>query len=40
VIALVLVPIAPPGLPILAAIAGVVAAGRQTPAVIEGAGDE
>ena len=40
VIALVLVPIAPPGVPILAAIAGVVVAGRQTPAVKEGAGSE
>ena len=35
-IALVLVPIAPPGVPILAAIAGVLAAGRQAPAVNDG----
>ncbi|WP_394942073.1 AzlC family ABC transporter permease [uncultured Ilumatobacter sp.] len=39
-IALVLVPIAPPGVPILAAITAVLAAGRQTAAVIDGPGDE
>ena len=39
-IALVLVPIAPPGVPILVAIAGVLVAGRQPAAVIEGPNDE
>jgi hypothetical protein len=36
----VLVPIAPPGVPILAAITAVLVAGRQTAAVIDGPGDE
>ena len=39
-IALVLVPIAPPGVPILAAITAVLVAGRETAAVIDGPGDE